>query len=379
MSTTAAHEDQDSMEPRLLMAFELSEGKWKLGFTVGAGQQPRERTITAGDRAALQREVQRAQQRFGLPTGCPVLSCYEAGREGFWLHRYLQTLGVHNLVVDSSSIEVNRRRRRAKTDRIDLRQLMAMLVRFSQGERKVWSVVRVPAPADEAARQPQRERRTLVQERTRSRNRIKGLLAAQGIRLRTVEGLGPRLATLQLWDGTPLSPELQAQLRREAERLAQVETQLRTLEAERRQRLRSVPDVVSQQVKKLQELRAIGPHSAWVLSTELFSWRGFRNRRQIGGVLGLTPTPYDSGNQRREQGISKAGAPWLRATAVELAWGWLRYQPRSALSQWYQRRFGQGSSRLRRMGIVALARKLVIALWRYLAADELPRGAELKA
>jgi transposase len=360
------------------MALELSEAKWRLGCTTGAGQPPREKTITGADRAALQRELARAKQRFGLPADCRVVSCYEAGREGFWLHRFLQSLGGTNSVVDSSSIAVNRRRRRAKTDRLDLRQLLAMLLRYASGEQQVWSVVRVPSAADEAARQPQRERWTLVQERTRSRNRIRGLLAAQGLRLRTLDGLPQRLATLRLWDGSALSAELQTQLRRESERLGQVAQQLRALETERRQRLRAAPGVVSRQVTTLQALRGIGPHSAWAFSTELFAWRAFRNRRQVGGLLGLSGTPYDSGAQRREQGISKAGNPRLRALAIEIAWVWLRYQPGSALSQWYQRRFGHGSSRQRRIGIVAVARKLLIALWRYLETDTLPAGAQLK-
>lgn len=379
METAATHEERYStMGNTLYMSMELSEAKWLLMFTVGPGQQPREKTIRGSDRAALERELARARQRFGLAQDSRVVSCYEAGREGFWLHRYLRSLGVESLVVDSSSIAVNRRRRRAKTDRLDAKQLLIKLLRYDGGEHKAWSVVRVPTVADEAARQPSRELRTLKTERTRSRNRIKGLLAAQGIRLHQLGGLARRLDELQLWDGTALAPELTAQLRREHERLEHVERQIVAVEGERRQRLRQVTDTVSAQVHKLQRLRAIGPNSAWTFSTELFAWRQFRNRRQVGGIVGLTGTPYDSGQRPHEQGISKAGNPAVRAMSIEIAWGWLRHQPHSALSQWYQARFGHGSSRLRRIGIVALARKLLIALWRYLEFDQLPAGAELK-
>jgi transposase len=361
------------------MAMELSEAKWLLMFTVGAGQKPREKTIRGSDREALERELRRAKHRFGLAEDARVVSCYEAGREGFWLHRYLVSLGVENMVVDSSSIAVNRRRRRAKTDRLDAKQLLIKLLRYDAGEHKEWSVVNVPSVADEAGRQPSRELLTLKAERTRSSNRIKGLLATQGIQLRQLAGFDKRLDALRLWDGSALAAELVAQLRREYERLEHVERQILAVERDRRQRLRQVKDTVSSQVQKLQRLRAIGPNSAWMFSTELFAWRQFRNRRQVGGIVGLTGTPYDSGQRPHEQGISKADNPAVRAMTVEIAWVWLRYQPQSALSQWYQRRFGHGSSRLRRIGIVALARKLLIALWRYVEFDQLPEGAELKA
>ena len=380
METAATHEERyTTSSDTLYMSMELSEAKWLLMFTIGAGQKPREKTIRGSDRAALEREIGRAKYRFALSQECRVVSCYEAGREGFWLHRYLVSLGVQSLVVDSSSIAVNRRRRRAKTDRLDAKQLLIKLLRYDAGEHKEWSVVRVPGVGDEAARQPSRELRTLKTERTRSRNRIKGLLAAQGIRLPQLSGLDKRLDALRLWDGTALAAELQAQLRREYERLQHVERQILAVEGEQRQRLRQVKDTVSSQVHKLQRLRAIGPNSAWTFSTELFAWRQFRNRRQVGGIVGLTGTPYDSGQRPHEQGISKAGNPAVRAMTIEIAWAWLRYQPQSALSQWFQRCFGHGSSRVRRIGIVALARKLLIALWRYLEFDQLPAGAALKA
>jgi transposase len=362
---------------------ELSGKDWQLGFTIGAGQRPRRKKIAARDRAALEREIARAKERFGLAPSVPVVSCYEAGRDGFWLHRYLVERGVANVVVDSASIEVNRRRRRAKSDRLDLDKLLAMLVRYHGGEPKVWSVVRVPTGEQEDARQLHRERATLKQERRRGLNRIKGLLAAQGIVLARCRALPQRLAALRLWDGRPLPAGLQARLDREWERVQAVEQQLRAVEAEqRRQRGAAAPGAAAPpamaKIQQLEQLCGIGPVGAWVLVMECFGWRQLHNRRQVGALLGLTGTPYNSGESVHEQGISKAGSPRLRHLAIELAWLWLRYQPESELTRWYMRRFGHGGPRQRRIGIVAVARKLMIALWRYLETGVPPAGARLK-
>jgi transposase len=363
----------------LHVAFELGAARWVIMSTIGVGQRPRGKTVPAGDRAAVQAELARAKERFGLPGEAPVVSCYEAGRDGFWLHRWLGTLGVHNVVVDSSSIRVPRRARRAKTDRLDAAALLGLLLRATAGERAVWSVVRVPAPTAEAARQPQRELQGLQQEETRLRNRMRSLVALHGVRLSGRLAQWPReLAALRQWDGRALSPELQAQLGRAWDRLALVQQQIRAVQRARRVHLRQGQTPASAQVRQLMQLRGIGEASAWLFSTELFAWRQFRNRREVGAMVGFTPTPFDSGTTRREQGISKAGPPAVRAMAVEIAWAWLRYQPRSELSQWYERRFGHGSSRLRRIGIVALARKLLIALWRYLDQGTVPTGASVK-
>lgn len=379
MTTAATPESGSTTGPTLYVALELGQATWKVVSSPGAGRRPREKTIRGGDQAALVAEVARAKERFGLPAAAPVRSCYEAGREGFWLHRWLETLaGVRNVVVDSSSIRVDRRARRAKSDRLDAQQLLHSLLRYAAGDRTTWSVVHVPSEAAEAARQPSRELQTLTHERTRSRSRLRGLLAAQGLREVAVGGLAGRLERLRRWNGEPLSAALRAQLHRELARLALIEEQIRAVEAECRASLHE-PGVVSEQVTALLQLRAIGPRSAWLFSTELFAWRGFRNRRQVGAVVGLTPTPYHSGAEQREQGISRAGNARVRAMATEIAWQWLRYQPHSELSQWYQRRFGHGSSRLRRIGIIAVARKLLIALWRYLETGTLPAGAVLKA
>lgn len=362
----------------LYLSFELGERDWKLAFSIGLGQRPRHRTMRAGRLPVLDDEIARARQRFGLAADCPVRSCYEAGRDGFWLHRALLARGIDNIVVDASSIEVNRRARRAKSDRLDNEKLNEMLQRHHAGERRVWHVVRVPSEADEDRRHIERERQTLIQERTRLRNRIQGLLATQGVMRRLGRDGAAALGTVRRWDGTPLPAGLGARLAREWARLEAVGAALAALEAARTTAMTG-QDATAQCSRRLARLRAIGPTFAWTLASEVFGWRAFRNRREVGGLLGLTPTPFQSGAERRELGIATSGDPHLRALAVEMAWLWLRYQPRSALSQWYQARYARGGPRLRRIGIVALARKLVIALWRYVAFDQLPEGAMLKA
>ena len=365
--------------PTLYLAFELGNRDWKLGFTTGFGQPPRERTIAARDLAALATELRQAKRRFALPAEAPVLSCYEAGRDGFWLHRALVAQGIANLVVDSSSIEVNRRRRRAKSDRLDVRKLLTMLLRYATGERRVWHVVHVPTPAQEDRRQLHRELLTTKRDRARVTNRIKGLLAAQGVRLATLARFGTELPAVRTWDGTPLPPALTTRLEREWQKVLQLTKQIRALEAERRERLHTSADPTVRQVRQLLALRAIGLESAWLYVMEFFSWRQFANRREVGGLAGLTPTPYQSGDLQREQGITQAGNRLVRAMAIEIAWAWLRWQPESALARWYNARFGHGSSRVRRIGIVALARKLLVELWRYLETGVVPEGAVLKA
>jgi len=375
----ATREDEYSaLAPVLYLAFELGNDFWKLGFTVGMGQQPRERNIAARDLDGLQREIHLAKKRFGLPETAPVLSCYEAGRDGFWLHRYLVEQGVQNLVVDSSSIEVNRRQRRAKTDRMDVGKLLGQLIRYRSGERKVWSVVRVPSAKDEDDRQLHRELSTLKKERTRQINRIKGLLASQGVRLRVKADFAQRLESVRAWDGSPLLPRLQARLVREYERLEFVGKQIKQLERQRVQEIRQSADPKVEQVRALMRLNGIGVNSSWQFIMEFFGWREFRSGKEVGGLSGLAPTPYQSGSSYREQGMSKAGNRHVRAMAVEIAWGWLGYQPESELTKWYEKRFGQGSKRIRKIGIVALARRLLVELWRYLETGAIPEGAVLK-
>jgi transposase len=379
MMTTATHNEPDTTSERVLfMAFELSEKTWKLGFTTGPGHQPRERPVAARHQARLLQEIAQAKRRFGLPETAPVVSCYEAGREGFWLHRFLQAQGITNHVVDSSSLEVNRRKRRAKSDALDVRKLLSMLIRYEHGERDVWRVVHVPSVEAEDKRQLHRDLETLKQERASTTTRIKGLLSSQGIRLTSLSKFPEQLDALRLWDGSPLPSGLRRRLLRVYAHHAFLSQQIAELEAERRTQLQSAQDASIEKVRQLMSLRGIGINGAWLLVMEFFSWRDFKNRREVGGLAGLTPTPYQSGASAREQGITKSGNRHIRWMTTELAWSWLRYQPESALSCWFRERFGGGGKRLRRIGIVAVARKLLIALWRFLETGVIPEGAELK-
>ena len=361
----------------LFMAIELSNKNWKLGFTVGLGQKPRERNVAARDFEQLHGEIAAAKRRFRLPEDVPVLSCYEAGRDGFYLHRFLEHAGVNNIVVDSSSIEVQRRARRAKTDRLDLGKLVTQLIRYHGGETKVWSVVHVPSVEEEDRRHLHREMACLKKERTREINRIKGLLVSQGIALSGRGQTRIDLDSVRLWDGAPLLPGIRRRVERAMARRDLVDEQIRELERLRATELRDASQPDTAKMGELMTFKGIGPATASVLVRELFGWRTFRNRRQVGAVAGLTPTPFRSGDMSRDQGISKAGNGAVRAMSVELAWRWVQFQPHSQLTLWFAERFGHGSSRQRRIGIVALARKLLVALWRYLETGEIPHGAIL--
>ena len=376
---TTRTDQYTTIQPHLYMAFELSQTKWLLGFTIGFGQRPRLRSIAARDLAALQSEIQLAKERFGLSQDVRVISCYEAGRDGFWLHRYLSSMGVSNLVVDSASIEVNRRAKQAKTDKLDLGKLLTMLIRYEAGEKKVWRVVHVPSAEVEDHRHLHRELADLKAQRTQHTNRIKGYLSNQGVCLEVRDDFPELVEHQRLWNGEPLPAGLQARLRCEYQRFQVVQQQIQALEAERRETIRHSTQPEAEQVRQLLRLRGIGINCAWLYVMEFFCWRAFRNRREVGALAGLTPMPHRSGEEDHELGISKIGNRHIRAMAIEIAWIWLRYQPNSELSRWYQHRFGKGSKRLHKIGIVALARKLLIALWRYLEFGTLPTGAVLKS
>jgi len=367
----------------LYVAFELSNKRWKLGFSVGLGQKVRIRTIDSGDLIALKSEIALARKRFHLAEEVPVMSCYEAGRDGFWLHRFLAKEGVRNHIVDSASIEVNRRKRRVKADKLDVNSLARMLIRYSLGEKKIWSVIRVPSAEDEDGRQLHRELSTLEKEKKRTSNRIRGLLATQGIRIKgTLDLANERLEAIRTWDKRPLGPGLKERIRREWAHVVFLKEHILTLTRERANVLRHTDESDEpcdiRKIRQLQKLRAIGPNGAWVLTKEFFGWRDFKNRRQVGSLSGLTSTHYQSGDTNFEQGISKAGIVPVRQMAIELAWGWIRYQPRSKLTTWYNERFASAGKKARKIGIVAVARKLLIELWRYLETGVLPEGAELK-
>ena len=362
----------------LHLAFELSNTKWKLGFSDGI--KMRYVTVDARNVEGVQEEISKAKRRFGLGDDVGIVSCYEAGRDGFWLHRYLLSFGIENLVVDSSSIEVNRRKRRVKTDRIDVRKLLRMLMRYCGGERRLWSVVNVPGVEEEDGRQLNREREVLKKERTMHRNRIRAFLMQHGLEAGNPSSKGflEHVDSLRTWDGRELPADLKARVVREYERLKLVEGQLKVLEKEREERVESAKTLSLRKVAQLRTLYGIGPISSWDFVMELFGWRNFRNRREVGACAGLTPTPYDSGKSRREQGISKAGRGRIRALSIQLAWAWLRFQPKSKLTLWFTERFASGGSRMRRIGIVAVARKLLIDLWRYLEHGVIPEGARLR-
>lgn len=357
--------------PTLYVAFELSQQTWQLALTSGFGVEPMLRNVKSGDWAGLQEAVRTARQRLGVPDGAPVVSCYEAGRDGFWIHRALLQQGLRNRVVDSSSIEVNRRARRAKTDRLDALKLVRMLVRVCAGERGVWSEVRVPTVAVEAARHRSRERTGLVQEQTRLVNQLRGWLTTYGTTLpsRRTEGWWTRVVD---WAGQPMPEAVQARLARADARLRLIQEQLALLEMQQQAVVTTAAPETA--LTRLVQLKGVATTSASVLLDEGLVWRAFRNRREIGGLLGFAPVPYDSGALQRSQGISRAGNARLQSISIQLAWNWVRWQPSSALTRWYRERFGAGK-RARRIGIVALARKLLIALWRYATTGQVPAGA----
>ena len=360
----------------MYMAMELSNKRWKLGFS--DGERQRQVSIEAGDWDSLNDQITRAREKLRLAADCRMVSCYEAGRDGFWIHRALVDQGIKNLVIDSASIEVNRRKRRAKSDRVDVKAMLRLLQRYSGGERCL-SVVRVPTVEAEDHRRLHRERERLLKERGAHSARIKSLLVAHGIRLQLDGDFLVQLEAARGGLGYALGADLKAELIREHERYRLADEQIRGLEQEQKARAEAGVDEAMLQVNGLMQLKGVGWQSSWLLVMEFFSWRTFQNQRQVGACAGLTPTPYSSGDSEREQGISKAGNRRVRTLMIELSWLWLRYQPGSALSEWFQRRFAGGGKRMRRIGIVALARKLLIALWRYVTDGVIPEGAVLKA
>jgi transposase len=367
-----ADKDTTTQLPRALyMSFELGDKTWKLTYGDGHSR-PGHCTVGAGDCQTLLQRIEQAKARCRLPAEVAVHTCYEAGRDGWWLHRWLKAQAVDNIVVDSASIEVNRRSRRAKSDRLDGDKLLQMLLRHRRGEQ-VWSVLHEPSAQAEDERRVHRELQRLTGEKTAHSNRIRALLVLHNLRPEHVGG-----RNWQAWwvaNCNQVPPLLRAEIQRESDRLKLVREQIGAIEAQQRQELQ-----VGQQpaVHQLTELRCIGMTSAWVLSKELFGWRRFRNRREVAASIGLAPTPYASGDSMREQGISKAGNKRVRWLLIELSWRWLRLQPDSALTQWFNQRFASGGKRSRRIGIVALARRLAVALWRYVQHGEIPAGAALK-
>ena len=366
----------------LYVAFELSRSTWQIGF-VASGETTLSRyKVAGGDTAAVWRLLSKKREQAEKKQGRPVrvVSCYEAGYDGFWLDRWLAEQGIENRVLDPSSIEMPRRARQAKTDRLDLERLMRVLIRYEGGEPKVCSVVHRPTPEQEDSRRVTRERDRLIVERTAHGNRIKGLLHGQGVRdvPPRRKGFLEQLAQLRTGDGRAVPANLMAEITREHARLTQVCEQIAEIEGQMKAaRAAAAPDSRAGQVNHLISLKRLGPNGGEGLVNEVF-WRDFQNRRQVGACLGLTGTPFDSGQSSREQGISKSGNSRARSLAVELSWLWLRHQPDSALSLWFKERVGTQKGRVKRIAIVALARKLMVALWRFLTTGLVPEGATLR-
>ena len=374
----------------IFAAIELSSTAWMVALRLPTNDKISIVHVTAGDVERLLSLLERGRTAT-ISAGLnepKVHTCYEAGYDGFWLHRLLVEKGIDNQILDSASIQVSRRRRNVKTDKIDAEGLVRVLMALHRGETKVCSVVRVPSPEEEDVKRLHRSRETLMRERVRHVNRIKGLLKLHGIHhIEPIrEGWTRLLVGLQTHDGRPFPTRLMQEIRREAKLLAVVKELLREVSAEintlvhvvfNRGRPRKGVEAPHPIAVRLMQLRGIGPTFASVLATEVF-YRQFANRRAVASYVGLTPTPYNNGGSNRDQGISKAGNPCARRYAVELAWLWLRNQPTSRLATWFAERVMTGRGRVRRVAIVALARKLIVALWRFVETGLVPEGATLK-
>ena len=370
-----------SNKQSIYAALELSKNSWLLAIQVPERDNPSLHTIKGGDTDSLMAKFDAARDRVVKLTGqtSTVTLCYEAGYDGFLLARFLEQRGLECLVMEPASLQVNRRARRVKTDRIDVENILHTLIAWSRGERHVCSMVVIPSIDEEDLRRSHRERDRLIRERTAHINRIKGLLFGQGIRGINVKSRYQTLtpAALVTGDGRPLPERLGREITREIERLALVQVQIAEIEHERDKTPTSC-EVTERKRHQLLCLKGMGPALSSTLTREVY-YRRFANRRQVASYIGITPSAYDSGEGHRSQGISKAGNRLARVAIVEAAWLWLRHQPDSALSQWFHERTQGQKGRIRRVMIVALARKLAIALWRYLETGLIPEGASLKA
>ena len=364
---------------RLFCAVELSKNSWLLGIQFPDRQKASVYPIKGGDSEGLMAKLFAACDRWTKVSGKKpsIIVCYEAGYDAFWLARFLKARGIECLVVDSGSMQVNRRSRRAKTDRIDLAKLLRALIAWCGGEQHVWSVVRTPTVDEEDLRRSHRERNRLITERTAHVNRIKGLLFAQGIRGINVKARYKtlRIDKLVTGEGRSLPPRLAREIKREIDRLELVQQQIAAIEQERDESPTTCKETEKKRAQLLL-LKGIGPTGSAVMAREVY-YRQFSNRRQIAGFLGLATSPYDSGQVERSQGISRAGSGPVRATMIQIAWLWIKYQPKSEISRWFVQRTADQSGRIKRSMIVAVARKLAIALWRYLEQGLVPQGAAL--
>jgi transposase len=366
----------------IFVSLELSRSSWVVTALLPGGERMSRHTVPGGDIAGLLDRFSQLWGKAQARTGrhFPIIVIQEAGLDGFWIHRALEKQGVESHVVDPASIATSRRRRRAKTDRLDGETLVRALLAFKRGEPRVCAMVKAPSPEDEDRRRITRERKVLICERVEHVNRIKGLFFAQGIR-----GYEPlrrdrraRLEELRTGDGRDLPPHLKAQILRELDRLELTLAQIKAVEAERDAALAEEPQhrEMRATAKMLLGIKGIGPEFAALLWSEgLF--RHFDNRRQVAAYAGLAPTPWQSGAVSREQGVSRAGNPRLRSTMIQLAWLWLGHQPQSALTRWFRERVERNGGRLRKTAIVALARKLLVALWKYVSSGVVIEGAAM--
>ncbi|QDV09603.1 Transposase IS116/IS110/IS902 family protein [Planctomycetes bacterium Poly30] len=375
--------------PVLYVALELSKDTWKLGITLDRVSKAKIRDVRARDLDGLLAEIEAAKKHFNLPENTLVKSCYEAGRDGFWIHRFLLAHGIENVIIDPASIEVDRRSRKVKTDRVDAQKMAQLLARHGDGER-VLRVVRVPPLESVDERILPRDLKALKKRREQAANKIQASLFEHGV------DLNPRLGSFKdkdfltalkaarQWDGKRLPPECLRSVKRSWQLYSLLTKQIKELEQRQRQVLREAraePEKATSAARKaaiLSQLRGVGDIGSYVLTTEFFGWRDFDNRSQVGALAGLTGTPFQSGNMGRDQGISKSGNPRVRTLMVELGWLWLRWQPDSRTTKWYHEHVGKGGSRAKRKAIVAVARKLLVEFWHFVEHGVVPTGAVLK-
>ena len=369
-------------ENTVRIAIELSVSSWLVAARPPGAEKSRLYRIEGGDTQALLALIAELRSRASTKLGHAVdmACCFEAGRDGVWLHRLLTAHGIAAYVLEPTSILVNRRSRRAKTDRLDAEGMLRVLAAWLAGDRQLCSMVRVPTPEEEDAKRPHREREHLVQERLRLENRIEALLFTQGIRGRpSLRSWARDVAELRTGDGRRLPPLLRTELDRLRRRLVLALELIREVEAEQTAALAAAAeDGVVQKIVALQRIRGIGANFSTVLVREVL-YRSFANRRQLASYVGIAPMPYQSGGMDRDRSISRAGNPRARTTLIQLAWLWLRYQPGSTLATWFRERVGTLQGRTRRIAIVAMARKLLIALWRYVETGVMPDGIEIRA
>jgi len=397
MEQTIPHLPSVRGESKLYMSFELSDRTWLLSMSNGSTDRRRVE-VKANMLERLKQEIASGKKHFDLSEEAEVLSCYEAGRYGFWIHRFLETIGVKNVIVDASSIEVPRKKKRKKTDRLDGESLLRLLMRYYLLDRQAFSVLRIPSTDAEDLRREHRTLERMKKERGMHRVRIMSLLKLHGVSIRPIsKDFLKRLDAVRLWDGSKLGAYLKLELQAEYERLVLVKRQIKEIEQARKKRLsacreareeekesrtttRDAPKEEDRWVEKVVALRRLRGlnDAAWILVGEFFGWRKFSNRRELGAAAGLTGTPFNSGNDEQEAGISKEGSARVRSLMIELSWAWLRYQPSSKLSHWFQERYGEATKRHRRVGIVAVARRLLIDLWRYVEKGTRAEGMELK-